>query len=191
MPEFKISGANDFARRLSELLDVYRRAFLEIYETDPARATRERRALMRQHQHRPDLRLVVAEKPSGTAVGFCYSYRSASGQWWHDVVSRALQTTEQAGWLDDCREVVELHVLPEWQGSGVGQQLLRSALADVPERYAALSALDLPDSRALRLYTGEGFAPLLSAFRFPGSSTRYVIFAKELPSQEELPRALS
>ena len=33
-------------------------------------------------------------------------------------------------------------------------------------RTAALSALELPDSPARRLYTAEGFVPLLSDFRF-------------------------
>jgi GNAT superfamily N-acetyltransferase len=185
MPEFKISGAEDFAARIPELLDIYRRAFLEIYESDPAHAARERRTLMRQHQYRPDFRLVVAEEPTGVPVGFCYTYRSAEGQWWHDVVSRSLRSEDRARWLADCREVVELHVLPEWQGTGVGRNLLATALDDVPERNAALSALDLPGSRALRLYTGQGFEPLLSAFRFPGSSTRYVILAKRLSPQKD------
>jgi GNAT superfamily N-acetyltransferase len=183
MQKLHIGGVSMFIERLPELLDVYRRAFLDVHEPDPERATRERHRLMQQHQFRVGLRLVLAEDSAGEVIGFCYTYRGCPGQWWHDVIHRALRAEERTTWLEDCREIVELHVLPSAQGAGLGRQLLRAALEDVPERTAALSALDLPGSRALRLYADEGFSPLLTQFRFPGSATPYVILGKQLRPQ--------
>ncbi|HVU93433.1 MAG TPA: GNAT family N-acetyltransferase [Jatrophihabitans sp.] len=169
-----------FAARLPELLAVYRQAFLEVYEADPEQATRERGVLMQRHAHREGLRVALAEDHSGAVTGFCYTYRGRHGQWWHDVVSRALGDQDGQRWLGNCREVVELHVLPAVQGAGLGRQLLRAALEGSNERTTALSALDVDGTRARRLYRSEGFQELLTGFRFPGSDTRYVILAKDL-----------
>jgi len=179
MQELHTGDIEAFVSRMPQLLDVYRRAFLDVYEPNPKQAARERLSLMQQHRTRPGLRLTYAQE-DGELVGFCYTYRGQAGQWWHDVVRRSLDEHVGTTWLGDCREVVELHVLPQYQGSGLGRRLLRTALDGAAEQTAALSALDLPDSRALRLYQSEGFVPLLENFTFPGSGTRYVILAKEL-----------
>jgi ribosomal protein S18 acetylase RimI-like enzyme len=71
-------------------------------------------------------------------------------------------------------------VLPDYQGRHIGRDVLRALLAESGERTAALSALEPDGSRARRLYTSEGFIPLLSHFRFPGGPTRYAVLAKRL-----------
>lgn len=172
--------ADLFNARLPELLEVYRQAFLEVYEDDPERATRERGVLMQRHSQREGLRVALAEDASGNVVGFCYTYHGRHGQWWHDVVMRGLGPDAGPRWLADCREVVELHVVPKAQGAGLGRQLLRAALADSSERTTALSALDIDGSRARRLYASEGYRELLRGFEFPGSDTKYAILAKDI-----------
>jgi len=184
MAELRTYGVPTFVARLPELLDVYRRAFLEVYESDPEQATGERRALMQQHRYRPGLRLATFEDEKDKIVGFCYSYHGTPGHWWHDVVFRALNGPDRAEWLSNCREIVELHGLPDYQGQGLGRQLLRAALADSSETTAVLSALDIEGTRAMRLYGSEGFRPLLSRFQFPGTATRYVILGKELTTAD-------
>lgn len=191
MPELQIGGVETFVARLPELLDVYRQAFLEVYETNPAQATRDRHALMLHHQHRTALRLALAEDATHAVVGFCYTYRSLEGQWWHDIIDRALPREVRRTWLEDCREVVELHVLPAAQGAGLGRELLRAALSEVSESTAVLSALDLPDTRARRLYASEGFAPLLTGFCFPSSIHHYAILGKRLTSEADHSGGLS
>lgn len=174
-------GAADlFSARLPELLAVYRKAFLDVYEDDPERATRERGVLMQRHTQREGLRVAIAEDDAGAVIGFCYTYRGHHGQWWHDVVARGLGPDESSRWLGSCREVVELHVDPTAQGHGLGRRLLRAALEGATERTTALSALDIVGSRARRLYASEGYQELLKNFEFPGSGTRYVIYAKDL-----------
>ncbi len=171
--------AKDFIRRLPELIAVYRSAFLEIHEKDPARAADERRAFMQVHALRDALLLVTADDDRGLA-GFCYGYRGADGQYWHDAVVRALGPAEGPRWFGSCREIAELHVRPDAQGRGLGRLLLRAALEGATERTAALSVLDATDSPAQNLYRSEGFAAVLPGFRFPGNPLSYAVMAKPL-----------
>ncbi|SBW25876.1 N-acetyltransferase GCN5 [Candidatus Protofrankia californiensis] len=170
--------------RLTEVIAVYKAAFLDFHEPDPARAAIERTMHARRHAERRDLRAVAALLPDDRLVGFTYALPGLKGQWWHDVVSDALGPDDAGTWLGDCLEIVEFHVLPEFQGKGLGRRLLRELLREAPERTAALSALELPDSRARRLYASEGFIPLLSNFRFPGSWIEYAVLGKRLTPTE-------
>src|SRR3954449_3110357 len=174
---------DQMADRLPDVMTVYRRAFLDLYEADPARAEAERAAHARTHVHRPGLRVVAAvgQGESAPLVGVAYGQPGARGQWWHDTVVSALPGDVAQEWLSDTFEVVELHVLPEYQGSGLGRQLLRALLDGCGRRTAALSALELPDSPARRLYASEGFVPLLRQFTFNGSGTPYAVLVKRLP----------
>jgi GNAT superfamily N-acetyltransferase len=179
--------AQTMADRLPDVMTVYRRAFLDLHEADPARAEAERAAHARTHVHRPGLRVVAALAPDADLpedraplVGIGYGQPGARGQWWHDTVVAALPDDVARHWLADTFEIVELHVLPEYQGHGLGRQLLRALLDGCGRRTAALSALELPDSPARRLYAGEGFIPLLRNFTFAGGGTRYAVLAKQL-----------
>ncbi|CUU55754.1 Acetyltransferase (GNAT) family protein [Parafrankia irregularis] len=166
--------------RLDDVIGVYKAAFLDEHEDDPVRAARDRATHARRHFDRGDLRAVVALTPDDQVVGMTYGLPGKVGQWWHDVVAAALPPDDAVRWLADCMEVVELHVLPGYQGRRIGRDLLQELLRDVPQRTAALSALELPGSRARRLYASEGFVPLLSHFRFPGSYTEYAVLGKDL-----------
>ena len=169
--------------RLTDVMRVYRRAFLDVHEAHPARAEIERTAHARSHLHRPGLRAVAALE-GDRLVGIGYGQPGAHGQWWHDVVATAVSAKsgrEFAGhWLGSCFEVVELHVLPSHQGNRIGRDVLRMLLTDTGQKTAALSALEPDGSPARRLYTAEGFIPLLSEFPFPGGPTRYAVLAKRL-----------
>jgi GNAT superfamily N-acetyltransferase len=164
-----VGGAGVFRARMTELLGVYRAAFLEIHEADPDRATVERLAILNRHAAGDRLAVATVDDEDGLA-GFCYGFRGERGQWWHDCVCRGVGGGERAReWLGDCREIAELHVRPDAQGRGYGRALLRAALDGAAERTAALSVL-----------AAEGFPPLLSGFRFPGNRTSYAVLAKAL-----------
>ncbi|WP_207770215.1 GNAT family N-acetyltransferase [Frankia canadensis] len=176
--------------RLDDVIGVYKAAFLDHHEADPVRAARDRALHARRHFERPELRAVAAVTADDTLVGITYALPGQAGQWWHDVVVEALGAVSvpaAAHWLDDCLEIVELHVLPTYQGRSIGRQLLRELLRGVPHRTAALSALEPAGSRARRLYASEGFVPLLSDFQFPGTLTPYAVLGKELPALAEAP----
>lgn len=166
--------------RLDDVIAVYKAAFLDYHEPDPERAAHDRAAHARRHFERRDLRSVAAVTPADELVGITYALPGRPGQWWHDVVADALPATSAAHWLDDCLEIVELHVLPAYQGRAIGRTLLQELLRGVPHRTAALSALEPAGSRARRLYASEGFVSLLSDFQFPGTLTPYAVLGKEL-----------
>jgi GNAT superfamily N-acetyltransferase len=176
-------SAAQIAARLPDVMRVYRRAFLDVHEAHPARAEIERTAHARSHLQRPGLRGVAA-LDGQQLVGVGYGQPGAPGQWWHDVVATAVSAEcgrEAADdWLGSCFEVVELHVLPTYQGRGIGRRILERLLDEAEERTAALSALEPDGSAARRLYTSTGFIPLLQQFRFPGGPTRYAVLAKRL-----------
>src|SRR5207302_3853747 len=83
-------------------------------------------------------------------------------------------------WLADSFEVAELHVLPAYQGAGIGRRLLLELTAGRPERTAVLSTQDT-ESRARRLYRGVGFTDLLTGFRFSGAEPPYAVMGATLP----------
>jgi GNAT superfamily N-acetyltransferase len=178
---------DQFGARLPDVMTVYRRAFLDLHERNPARAESERAAHARTHVYRPGLRVVAALAPDpdlppdrAPLVGVGYGQPGARGQWWHDTVVAALPAEQAATWFSDVFEIVELHVLPEFQGRGLGRRLLRDLLDGCGRRTAALSALELPDSPARQLYAAEGFAPVLTDFFFAGGDTPYAVLVKQL-----------
>lgn len=175
------SWSPTFAReRLDDVMAVYRAAFLDVFESDPARAAAERRAHVGAHLLRPDVTVLAAVDDADRLLGVTYSVPGKCGIWWHDVVAAALPAEVAADWMSDVLEVVELHVRPEAQGTGTGRALLRALLAATDARTAMLSALDDPTLPARHLYAAEGFTPLLVGFRFPGSQTRYAVLGRRL-----------
>ncbi|WP_246149106.1 GNAT family N-acetyltransferase [Nonomuraea turkmeniaca] len=124
------------------------------------------------------------EVPETRIVGFAYGFRGAPGQWWHDVVLRAL--AEQSGrevanaWLGYAFELAEIHVHPDYQGKGVGRAMIRTLCAGRRERTAVLSTHDQPTA-ARHLYASLGFTDLLTRFIFPGGYEEYAIAGRPLP----------
>ena len=148
---------------------------------------------MERHAASPCFRGLTA-LVDGQLAAFTYGFHGENGQWWHDMVAAALATRSRAGtqaadyagddtpgtWLDDSFEVAELHVLPPWQGRGIGRSLLLLLATGRQERTAVLSTADAP-TRARRLYRGLGFTDLLTDFRFSGSEPPYAVMGALLP----------
>ena len=155
----------------------------------PTRMLSGRESILDRHAASPGFRALAAFAPSreprGEPVlaGFIYGFHGQAGQWWHDTVAGALATKYPplaATWLADSFEVAELHVLPAYQGAGIGRQLLLTLTAERPERTAVLSTQDA-ESRARRLYRGVGFADLLTGFLFSGGDPPYAVMGAVLP----------
>src|SRR5690348_11115276 len=175
-------GPREFRAAIRALVDVYAAAM-----KPPDRTLSGREAIMDRHAASPGFRGLTAHVGERLA-GFTYGFHGESGQWWHDMVAAALATRsagyagdDGAGaWLDDSFEVAELHVLPSWQGRGIGRSLLLSLAAGRPERTAVLSTADAP-TKARRLYRGVGFTDLLTDFRFSGGEPPYAVMGATLP----------
>ncbi len=181
-------GPREFRAAIRVLVGVYAAAM-----NPPDRTLSGREAIMDRHAASPGFRGLTAHV-DGRLAGFTYGFHGENGQWWHDMVAAALATRSAAGaqgagyagddapgaWLDDSFEVAELHVLPPWQGKGIGRSLLLSLASGRPERTAVLSTADAP-TRARRLYRGVGFTDLLTDFRFSGSEPPYAVMGALLP----------
>ena len=174
----------EFRRAIGRLVAVYAAAM-----SPPQRMLAGRESILERHAANPGFRaLVVRASGEGDPViaGFTYGFRGAPGQWWHDIVASALASTyppSAASWLDDSFEVAELHVLPDYQGAGIGRRLLLELTTGRPERTAVLSTQDA-ESRARRLYRDVGFTDLLTGFRFSGGEPPYAVMGASLPLRD-------
>jgi ribosomal protein S18 acetylase RimI-like enzyme len=191
-------GPREFRAAIRGLVGVYAAAM-----NPPDRTLSGREAIMDRHAASPGFRGLTAHV-DGRLAGFTYGFHGESGQWWHDMVAAALATRSGAGvstaeytgddapcaWLDDSFEIAELHMLPPWQGRGIGRSLLLSLASGRPETTAVLSTADAP-TRARRLYRGVGFTDLLTDFRFSGSEPPYAVMGARLPlaATAALPRS--
>jgi ribosomal protein S18 acetylase RimI-like enzyme len=181
-------GPAEFRAAIRALVGVYAAAM-----NPPDRTLSGREAIMDRHAASPGFRGLTAHV-DGLLAGFTYGFHGENGQWWHDMVAAALATRSATGisatgytgdgapgaWLDDSFEIAELHVLPPWQGRGIGRSLLLSLASGRSERTAVLSTADAP-TRARRLYRGLGFTDLLTDFRFSGSEPPYAVMGALLP----------
>ncbi len=178
-------GPGEFRSSIRALVAVYAAAM-----NPPDRTLSGREAIMERHAASPGFRGLVA-RADGQLAGFTYGFHGETGQWWHDMVAAALATRSAEAvsaaeggasgeWLDDSFEIAELHVLPSWQGNGIGRSLLLTVADGRPERTAVLSTADAP-TRARRLYRAVGFTDLLTDFRFSGTEPPYAVMGATLP----------
>ena len=193
---FSELGPAEFRSGIKRFVAVYMAAM-----NPPERMLAGREAILERHAANPGFRALAAvlagdgESPRETVVtGFTYGFHGVPGQWWHDTVAGALALSPAVpfgqpgswgqgadpGWLDDSFEVAELHVLPAYQGMGIGRELLLRLTSGRPERTAVLSTADA-ESRARRLYRGVGFTDLLTGFRFSGGEPPYAVMGAKLP----------
>jgi GNAT superfamily N-acetyltransferase len=166
------------AETFAEMIVVSAQIYGEAMRRPPELVV-QRREIMAAHVHRAGFVAALARDCNGSVVGFGYGYHGRPGDWWHDVVARALGRHQAREWLSDSFELAELHVHPGHQGHGVGRRLLDSVLHRAVGTTAVLSTHDR-DSPAHRLYLSVGFVDLLTGFVFPGSSEVYAVMGKHL-----------
>ncbi|GAA0931458.1 GNAT family N-acetyltransferase [Nonomuraea longicatena] len=204
MVEFRGAGPAEFAGRLDTVMAIYQAAM-----SPPPDQVDGRKGIMHNHAAYPRFQCYLAElrespvmrpgavevtddraEPAPRIVGFAYGFHGTPGQWWHDVVYRAVAersgTQEADAWLGDAFELAEIHVHPDFQGRGIGRAMIETLCAGRAERSALLSTHDRPTA-ARHLYGALGFTDLLSAYVFPGGHEQYAIVGRPLP----LPRTPS
>jgi ribosomal protein S18 acetylase RimI-like enzyme len=174
-------GPAGFRPSINRFIAVYKAAM-----DPPERMLAGRESILDRHATNPGFRALTAVLTGGSApvlAGFTYGFHGVPGQWWHDIVAAALAMSSQPGggaWLADSFEVAELHVMPAYQGYGIGRELLLRLTSGRPEQTAVLSTADA-DSRARRLYRRVGFTDLLTGFRFSGAEPPYAVMGATLP----------
>jgi ribosomal protein S18 acetylase RimI-like enzyme len=186
-------NGNQFLANLGACAAVYAAAMNPPVEQLPGRHT-----IMERHAGYAAFRAIAAIAPAADGgpappiVGFAYGFHGGGGQWWHDLVSRAVASVlggRAAGdWFGDSLEIAEVHVHPSHQGRGTGLAMMLRLTAGRPEPVAVLSTMD-SDTKARRLYRGLGFTDLLTAFTFPGTEMPYAIMGAPLPLARAAPRS--
>lgn len=165
--------------RLPEALDIYVAAM-----GYSAAAGRQRAPVWLGHMARPGWRCVGAFDHQGMMIGICYGYQGRSGYWWDEQVRRGLAAVAGPAatetWLRSYFELTELHVRPNAQGKGIGEDLLRATLSNVPDQRVLLSTPEGP-TRAWRLYYRLGFTDVLRNYRFAGDSRPFGVLGRSLP----------
>jgi len=131
-----------------------------------------------RHVARDDFVFLVARE-AGELVGFGYGYTGAYGQWWTDRVAQSLTPAERDTWLDPPHfEVVELHVRPARQRSGVGSLLLAQLLTRQPHDRALLST-QRGSRKARAFYAKNGWTELAEV-DFGTGYPPYLVLGKRL-----------
>lgn len=164
-----------FAARVDEAMAIYVEAM-----GYPTHTGTQRGVAARRHADNDGFACRAALLSDGTLVGFGYGYTTQSGQWWHDLVRKAITPAMAAEWLADAFELSELHVLPSCQGYGLGRDLLLDLADGIPHSCMLLSTPDA-DTRAFRLYRGLGFVDLRRHYLFPGDSRPFAVLGARLP----------
>jgi ribosomal protein S18 acetylase RimI-like enzyme len=167
-----VTIAAESAREMSSLLGVIPDVWIG--------ASEERlRQILPRHAERDGFRFLAA-RADGRVVGLAYGYMGASGQWWHDIVSRAM-TAEQRGWwlAPGHFEVVELHVHPDFRRLGIGTRLHDTLLDGLASPTAVLST-QADNEPALALYRGHGWEIVVTSLRFAPTGEPYAILGKRL-----------
>jgi ribosomal protein S18 acetylase RimI-like enzyme len=165
----------DLAARVNDAMAIYVLAM-----NYPGYAGSQRSVTTRRHTSHRGFACRAAVRSNGMLVGFGYGYTTTAGQWWHDLVRKALSPAAAADWLTDAFELSEMHVLPNYQGRGVGGRLLTSLAEGIPHRSMLLSTPDA-DTRAFRLYRAMGFQDLARNYLFPGDARPFAVLGARLP----------
>ncbi len=176
-----VLSATEFAARLDAAIQIYLAAM-----GYPAASAAHRGPLWLQHSRRAGWRAVGALDGAGELVGIAYGYVGAPGQWWHDEVARGLRRygLAESPWLTDYFELTELHVLPDAQGGGIGEALLRDLLAGADRPRVLLSTPERAADRAgraWRLYRRTGFQDVLRRYCFSGDPRPFAVLGRTLP----------
>lgn len=112
----------------------------------------------------------------GKLVGVVYGYASQPGQYYHDKLADALK--EKSEWLNEMMELVELLVDPDFQGLGIGKQLVASWQNPLHGRILLTTKEE--NIKSHQFYEKLGFEVIEKDFKPNGSSSWY-IYGKVLP----------
>jgi ribosomal protein S18 acetylase RimI-like enzyme len=171
-------NGRQFTARVDEAMRIYVKAMKYPDHTGVQRAVSARK-----HVSLPGFACRAALLDDDTLVGFGYGYTTMPGQWWHDLVRRAIDQDTAQEWLVDAFELSELHVLPEYQGIGIGRRLLSALAAGIPHSAILLSTPDA-DTRAFHLYRDTGFVDLARNYLFPGDGRPFAVLGARLPLRD-------
>ncbi|ALE19430.1 GNAT family N-acetyltransferase [Lawsonella clevelandensis] len=176
--------------RLSDAMDVYLTAMnygpeWRVLRRDPWEQSilnPEWTAYAAFATHFPQNPLQPPDPLHDTLVGITFGYRGDPRSWWSDKIRQGLERVDYSpasvsALMDNYYELSELHVLPAYQGRGLGRELLSNMLRASAGHHMLLSTPEVPQERnaAWQLYRAMGFRDLLRDFTFPGDQRTFGI----------------
>ncbi|MEV7417088.1 GNAT family N-acetyltransferase [Streptomyces sp. NPDC089919] len=96
----------------------------------------------------------------GRLVGFAYGVPAREHYPWRAPVHHRLLAAGRSSWTEDAFYLCELHVLPEFQGRGLGTRLLTALCARAGDARRVILTTPAQQAPARRLYHRHGFADL-------------------------------
>lgn len=139
-----------------------------------------RRQIVLRHLASPGSRALAAHTDDGAMVGFVYGQPNDRAHWWSSVVQPYVREAGNDAWLDDSFVITELHVLPGFQGRGIGRRLITAITDTASEPRSILSAID-GETPARRLYRSLGYRDLARPVHFPSAPRPYAVMGAPLP----------
>ena len=132
-----------------------------------------------RHLERDGFRFVAEHDDEGTLAGIAYGYLGAAGQWWHDLVSAAMDEHDRARWLAPGHfEFVELAVRPDLRRRGIGGRLHDALLAGLDAPTAVLST-ETDNEPALTLYGARGWQVVVPEIDFGAEYPPFMVLGKQ------------
>ena len=172
----------EFSLLAPQLVEIY----IEAMHYNPA-ILHSRISSWRNDVTRPGFSAQIVTHDNGI-VGVAYGFLGSPDSWWDAELRRGLRlqgdpTEEQWNIVRNYFELAEIHVLPQYQGHGLGRKLLEGLLWNAPARYALLSTPEVPneDNGAFRLYRAAGFFDVLRYHLYPADARPFAILGASLP----------
>ena len=172
----------EFSLLAPQLVEIH----IEAMNYNPA-IVHSRISSWRRNLTRPGFSAQIATQDDGI-VGVSYGFLGSPDSWWDAELRRGLRlqggpTEEQWDIVRNYYELAEIHVLPQYQGHGLGKKLLEGLLWNAPAGYALLSTPEVPneDNGAFRLYRSAGFFDVLRNHLYPADARPFAILGARLP----------
>jgi ribosomal protein S18 acetylase RimI-like enzyme len=168
--ELSLEEARELLVRPHELLAVW-----------PDAAGGRLEVIVPRHLERAGFRFVAEHDASGRLAGIAYGYRGAPGQWWHDLVSDAMDEPARTGWLRPGHfEFVELSVRGDLRRGGIGGRLHDALLSGLDAPTAVLST-EVDNEPAIGLYLGKGWEVVVPEIDFGPGFPPFLVMGRSLP----------
>jgi ribosomal protein S18 acetylase RimI-like enzyme len=133
-----------------------------------------------RHLERDGFRFVAEHDEAGRLAGIAYGYEGAAGQWWHDLVSAAMDEVRRTRWLRPGHfEFVELAVRPDLRRRGLGGRLHDALLAGLDAPTAVLST-EVDNEAAISLYSGRGWEVIVPELDFGAEFPPFLVMGRQL-----------
>jgi ribosomal protein S18 acetylase RimI-like enzyme len=171
MIEFEFLSPAELIAHKDGLIAAYQATYAEPPYDEPPAAAQEFGDNILMSADRPGFQCVVARRlPENRIIGFATGSACLPLNWWYDTVTRGLSRELVERWFSNAFELVELGVIPTFQGQGIGSRLHRKILSNLNYRTAVLNVLQA-DIPAFHLYQTRGWVPIRTDFLYkPGDN---------------------